>query len=203
MSDKDFDFEGVSDGNSEDNETIIEALRTEGKFYQTLRHLTIHTKLPADRIEPFLRARFDIVTFQMVGVLQVWFLREKAPKGRLYNTGYNSFAVVEGDVSAPTYLKTRQQPYAGTKSHLGNPKSNTPRVTHVGKLDLVKLEQFGFEGKTIKEVAAAFGIPFSTTAFYLYTKDYPQYGAAYRKGKQRRRELQQGKVGTVDIGVPV
>ena len=147
-------------------ETVIKSLSA--KQYQSLRHLLQNTGLTADEVEPILQVDSDI-SFQMVGVIPVYFLKVNQPKGKLFNSGYNSFLLKDAN----------EKPAAETRNI--NKASPTQ-----DKLDLAVIEQCGFEGKTIKETAQILGIPESSCSFYLYSKSYPKYGEAYKKGKNRR-----------------
>jgi hypothetical protein len=172
----DYDYEDELLSTPEEDEMILESLGE--KKYQTLRHLSINTGLSADKIEPFLKTKSELVSSRMVGVLEVWFLHSNKPDGRLYNTGLNSFAVTYGTFEAAIPPKKRRK----VKSSAGI------RATMSDKLSLEDVEKWGFEGKTIREVAKLAGITVSSATFYLYSKEYP-YRTAFQKGKKRRSEL--------------
>lgn len=148
-------------------ETIIKSLGE--KLYQSLRHLSQNTGLTADEIEPIINLDAAI-SFQMVGSIPVYFLRVNAPKGKLFNSGYNSFLLQDAREKLPIEKRS----------------SNKPSPTQ-DKLDLTVIEQCGFDGKTIKETAHILGVSENSCAFYLYSKTYPKFGEAYQKGKTRRK----------------
>lgn len=188
MSYDEYDY-GVNDSTyAEDDETIQASLR-EIK-YQTLRHLTINTGLPADRIKPFLKGRYDLIAFQMVGVLEVWFLRVNKPQGRLYNTGYNSFDVAEDGKPAKIYKAPRKpkaaEPVAPVVvQEAPKPKRKRALTPCKAKFEAADIEQLGFEGYTIKEIATLLDITFSSASMYLYSSLYP-FAGQYKRGKMRR-----------------
>lgn len=151
------------------------------KKYQTLRHLAINTGLLPDDVELFLYRRTDICSSVDVEFLRIYFLCENAPVGRLVNTGENYFTD-EGN-PAPVVKRKRR-----TKSAI----AILPKKRKLGeiqtKLDSADLELLGYQGKTVKEISVMLEIPESSAVFYLYSKLYPRFGAAYQKGKALRRE---------------
>lgn len=169
-------------------EKIVESLRE--KKYQTVSHLTKNTGLSADDVQTALDLYVERFLFRMVGFLQVYFLIENEPEGRLFNTGYNSFAVAEdGKIYTPP--KRRRAPVREVvRSTSSHPRRQTvrPLSTIQIKLDKADVELFGFQGKGIRQIATELDIPHSSATFYLYSKNYP-YRKKYFAGKERRRQM--------------
>lgn len=191
MSFDDWDSEVIKESNPLAGEMICASL--EEKKYQTLRHLAINTGLSPDDIEPWLKVHTEKVWFQMVGTLEVWYLRKNKPDGRLFNTGYNSFGIVSGTILTVEKPKRR-------KDSAPLPKTIGIRASISDKLPLEDVERWGFEGKTIREVARLAGITDASATFYLYSKDYP-YRAAFRRGKEKRKNLEKVKEVEAELAV--
>ena len=154
-------------------ETIIKSL-SETK-YQSLRHLSVNTGLSADDIEPVVETDEEI-RFQLVGQITVYFLLANQPNGKLYNSGNNSFLIKKSDSEIFTPKRSKVAP--------------RPKQTGVQtRLDLEKIEECGRLGKTVAEMAEILNVPLSSMRFYTYSKLYPQYGEAYKRGKSQKKRL--------------
>lgn len=130
----------------------------DAKPYQTVRHLCENTGLTIDEI--LIHADFDEqIDFQMCGSLTVYFLKQNRPKGRLYNTGNNYFAVTNEE-------KTMQK---------------TTKVTPEF------LEELAFKGCSKAEAAALCQVKETTFNLYLAQSRYPQNAAAWKRGLDRRQ----------------
>lgn len=169
----------MSDFTKEDNgrykpnpnrKKVIATLSEDGKHFQSIRHLRENTGLSVDDLTQIIEGDEEI-NYSLIGLVTVYYLASTKIKGRLYNTGNNSFAIVPG---------TEQEDSKDKPNRI-------PRPSARSKLDLKLLEQFGREGKTVKEIADILDIPRSSATFYIYSKIYKQYGEAYQRGKQERR----------------
>ena len=115
------------------------------------------------------------ISERLCGEVTVYFRRENKPVGTLFNTG-SGFTLKAKPKTGKS--ETDDSSAAGTSGH----KSPTQ-----DKLDLRLLEDCGRSGMKLKEVSAVFAIKTDILSFYLYSKKYPQFGAAYRRGKDDRQ----------------